>query len=153
MLLSDEELAERGINMTMLSPVIVSKLREKAASYENCMAVALKLTRLVYGMLNAPAPSEDVRVYLETVFGPVAPGSTGCQVCLAPIDFRLFAAARRGRAEIETAHANPRIHTAENTGFAHRECNIAQGNKTIIEFYQWVATILERAGYRVSPPS
>lgn len=50
----------------------------------------------------------------------------------------------RGRAEIETGHRNPRLHNAENIGFAHRECNIAQGSKTLPEFYAWIRTILER---------
>jgi len=37
-----------------------------------------------------------------------------------------------------------REHNAENVGFAHRECNIAQGAKTLPEFYRWIAEILER---------
>lgn len=153
MLKSDADLAALGINMSGLSPVIVAKLREKAAAYDACMSVAQKLTALVYGMENAPAPPEGVRVYLESLFGPFVPNSTKCQVCLKTLDYRLFDEARRGKAELETAHQNPRIHTADNTGFAHRACNIAQGNKTVAEFYDWIATILERAGYSVKRPS
>ena len=58
--------------------------------------------------------------------------------------FKLFSLAQRGKAEIETAHSDPRKHTADNVGFAHRECNIAQGNKTLKEFYSWMKEILER---------
>jgi hypothetical protein len=56
----------------------------------------------------------------------------------------LFAKAARGKAEIETGHRNPRLHNAQNVGFAHRECNIAQGSKTLEEFYTWIADIVER---------
>lgn len=153
MLKSDEELASLGIRMPDLSPVIVAKLRDKAASYDSCMSVAQKLTALVYGMKHAPAAPPDVRAYLAALFGSFAPNSTKCQICLQTLDYQLFDQARRGRAEIETAHLNPRLHTAENTGFAHRACNIAQGNKTITEFYEWIATILERAGYSIVRPS
>lgn len=106
------------------------------------MAVAQKLTALVYGMDNAPAPPPDIMVYLEQIVGRTA--TTRCQVCLLPLDFRQFAAARRGKAELETAHANPRLHTPANVGFAHRECNIAQGNRSLEEFYGWIADILHR---------
>jgi len=34
--------------------------------------------------------------------------------------------------------------TPENVGFGHRECNIAQGAKTLDEFYQWIEAILAR---------
>ncbi|MFZ1916152.1 MAG: hypothetical protein WAU58_01150, partial [Terriglobales bacterium] len=96
----------------------------------------------VYGMANAPTPPTEIRTYLERVVGQIT--TTRCQVCLLPLDFRQFAAARRGKAELETAHANPRLHTPENVGFAHRECNIAQGNRSLEEFYGWIADILHR---------
>ena len=153
MLKSNDDLAELGIDMASLSHVIVAKLREKAATYEACMSVAQKLTALVYGMENAPEPPEQIRDYLQKLFGPLVPNSSKCAVCLEVLDYSLFDQARRGKAELETAHENPRIHTAENTGFAHRACNIAQGNKTVIEFYEWIATILQRAGYSIKPPS
>ena len=37
MLLSDADLLQFGINMDGLKPQVVSKLREKSATYENCM--------------------------------------------------------------------------------------------------------------------
>lgn len=153
MLQTDAELTKLGIKMKDLSPVIVAKLRDKAAQYDACMSVAQKLTYLVYGMEHAPAPTEPIRQYLTEVFGPIVPQSTKCQVCLRTLDYRLFDDAKRGKAEIETAHQNPRLHTADNTGFAHRPCNIAQGNKTVADFYEWIATILERAGFKVTRPS
>lgn len=48
------------------------------------------------------------------------------------------------KAAIETCHKNPRMHNPENVGFGHRECNIAQGAKTLDEFYQWIEAILAR---------
>lgn len=145
MLKSDAELLAYGIDMRKLKAQVVAKLREKAAPYDACMAVAQKLTALVYEMAGAPEPPEQIREYLESMFGPMKTGATSCLVCLAPLEFGLFAEARRGKAEIETSHSNPRLHTPENVGFAHRPCNIAQGDKTLDEFYAWISAILERA--------
>ncbi len=146
MLLSDAELKGLGINMAGLKPWVVAKLREKSATYEDCMSAAQYLTWRTYGMVNAPDPDNYTRQYLDAIFGPIVKGSTGCLVCQAPLDFRLFHEARRGRAEIETAHAMARSHTAGNVGFAHRDCNIAQGDKSLDEFYDWIKGILSRAG-------
>jgi hypothetical protein len=146
MLRSDEELLALGVNMGALKPWVVSKLREKAAAYDDCMSAARYLTWLAYAMMGAPTPDNATRQYLEAEFGPIVVGATSCLVCRAPLDFALFHEARRGRAEIETAHALPRSHTAGNVGFAHRSCNIAQGDKSLEEFYDWIKTILERAG-------
>lgn len=136
--------------MSKLKPIIVAKLREKAATYEACMDVAKKLTWLAYGVDGCPPPPNPSREYLEALFGPIAPGSTTCLVCRDPIDFGDFAKAKRGKAVIETSHSNPRLHTGDNVGFAHRDCNIAQGNKTLDEFYDWIAGILRRTGRTVS---
>jgi hypothetical protein len=146
MLLSDEELLKIGINMAGLKPQIVAKLREKSAEYPSCIAVAMKLTSLVYSMADAPAAPSEVLEYLTQVGSPVVLDSTTCQICKEPLDFRLFDGARRGRAEIETSHSSPRLHTPDNVGFAHRACNIAQGNKTLDEFYNWIESILQRVG-------
>jgi hypothetical protein len=145
MLRTDGELAQLGINMARLKPQVVAKLREKAADYPSCMAVAQKLTSLAYGMLNSPDPTPEVENELRELGFPIARDSTRCLVCLSSLDFGLFAEARRGKAEIETSHSNARLHTPENVGFAHRACNIAQGNKTLEEFYAWIREILERA--------
>lgn len=144
MLLSDEDLASYGLFMANLKPQVVAKLREKAATYEECMAVARKLTWLAYQMPDAPSPSVETKHYLESFYGPMTPNSTACLVCRAPLSFSLFSMAARGKAEIETGHSNPRLHNAANIGFAHRECNIAQGSRTLAEFYRWIEQILER---------
>ena len=145
MMLSDQELLDLGIDMSKLKPGIIAKLREKAASYDDCMASAKYLTYLVYGMENAPDPDQYTRHYLEGLFGPIRVGATSCLICKSPLDFDDFSEARRGRAEIETAHAQPRLHTPGNIGFAHRDCNIAQGDKTLPEFYDWISGIHERS--------
>ena len=144
MRLPDDELLEFGLDMTKLKPQVVAKLREKAATCDACMGVAKKLTWLAYQMPAAPDVSPATRAYLEAAFGPLAFGSTNCLICLGNLSFTLFSAAVRGRAHIETGHSNPRSHSAGNVGFAHRECNIAQGNKTLPEFYQWLREILAR---------
>lgn len=144
MLLSDRELLKLGIDMKKLKPIIVAKLREKAATYEACMDVAMKLTWLAYGMPSCPPPSESCGKYLQATLGSVMPGMTTCLICRDAIDFGDFAKAQRGKALIETCHANPRVHAADNVGFAHRDCNIAQGSKTTEEFYGWIEGILKR---------
>ena len=144
MQLNDEELRALNINMAILKPGVVAKLRQKAASYEDCMEVAMKLTWGAYQMWGAPMPPPDIQAYLESFFGAMHTGTTLCMVCRLPLSFASFQEAQRGKAEIETAHRNPRAHNAENVGFAHRECNIAQGNKTLEEFYNWIAGILSR---------
>lgn len=144
MLLDDKQLMAHGINMAALKPDVVAKLREKAADYDSCILVAAKLTGLVYQMENAPTPPPEIKRCLEALFGDMAPNTTRCVICRSPLDYRLFAKAVRGKAAIETCHKNPRIHNPENVGFGHRECNIAQGAKTLDEFYQWIAEILAR---------
>lgn len=144
MLLSDKDLKDFNIDMSQLKPSVVSKLRDKSASYENCMEVAGKLTHLVYQMKDAQNCDANIKKYLEARYGSMIIGSTTCIVCREKISFKLFSLAQRGKAEIETAHSDPRKHTADNVGFAHRECNIAQGNKTLKEFYSWMKEILER---------
>lgn len=147
MLKSDEELLEQyGLDMQSLKPWVRAKLREKAAPYTDCMEVAISLTWQLYGMENAPEPPADIREYLEEHFGPIEAGYTGCLICTGSIDFNLFQEARRGYSPIETAHGQPREHKPENVGFAHRRCNIAQGSKTLDEFYDWIEGILRRVG-------
>jgi hypothetical protein len=147
MLLSDAKLRALGINVAAFKPWVVAKLRDKAATYENCMSVAQYLTWCAYSLINSPDPDAHTRQYLAALFGPIVKGTTLCLVCQAPLDFALFAAARRARAEIETAHSEPRSHTPGNVGFAHRSCNIAQGDKTLSEFYDWIKGILSRTGH------
>lgn len=145
MLLNDEELAGYGINMADLKPGVVAKLREKAADYDSCILVAAKLTWLVYQMEDAPQPPNEIKQYLEELFGRMVPNSTCCVICRLPLSYRLFSMAARGKAAIETCHKNPRMHNPDNVGFGHRECNIAQGAKTLDEFYDWIRNILDRA--------
>lgn len=145
MLLDDNKLLDYGINMAELKPGVIAKLREKAADYDSCILVAAKLTWLVYQMENAPEPPATIQEYLEDLFGPMTKNSTCCVICRLPLDYNLFSMAARGKAAIETCHKNPRMHNPSNVGFGHRECNIAQGTKTLDEFYQWIEDILGRA--------
>lgn len=144
MLESDEKLLEYGIDMTKLKNGVVAKLREKSASYDACIQVAIKLTWLVYQMEGASECPKHIKIYLENHFGKMN-NLTVCVICLDKIPFDLFHAAKRGKAHLETCHLNPRLHDSSNVGFGHRECNIAQGNKSLNEFYDWITGILKRA--------
>jgi len=151
MLLPDAELKKKyGIDIAAMKTAVQSKLREKAASYDDCMDVAGKLTWAAYQMKNAPKPPPEVFTYLSERFGNMEDASTRCIVCRDFLDFNMFEGARRGRANIETAHANPRLHNPDNVGFAHRECNIAQGGLSLEQFYDWIAGILARVRAGVS---
>lgn len=132
------------MDMGSYKPQIVAKLREKAASYDDCILSGMYLTWLSYGTIDAPICPTEVKKYLEDRFGSIKSGGTTCIVCRESLSFKLFGQAKRGRAEIETAHMEPRLHSPGNVGFAHRDCNIAQGNKTLPEFYKWIKGILVR---------
>ncbi len=145
MLESDESLKDFDINMEDLQPQVVAKLREKAAPYDSCVRVAMSLTVQAYEMPGAPAAPDDIREYLEQLFGELTLDAAECVICRQPIPFALFDEARRGKATIETCHKDARVHKPNNVGFAHRECNIAQGPKTLDGFYDWIEEILRRA--------
>jgi hypothetical protein len=145
MLLPDAELKRQyGLDLAAMKPSVQAKLREKAATYEDCMAVAAKLTWAAYQMRNAPKAPPFIGDYLSRRFGDMSHNTTRCIVCREVLDFDDFEGAQRGRALIETAHANPRMHNPENVGFAHRECNIAQGGLPLNEFYDWIRAIIAR---------
>lgn len=144
MLLDDETLLTYGLDMSKLKPGVVGKLRDKAADYDSCIKVAMKLAWLVYGMKNAPEPDPSTKAYLEFQFGKIEKEATCCIICKKQLDFNLFKLAKRGNARLETCHSNPRKHNADNLGLGHRECNIAQGNRTLEEFYSWIEGIMER---------
>lgn len=153
MLLSDAELAELGVPMHGLEEHVVRKLRAKAAPYAHCVSVAEYLTLQVYEMPGAPAcPAPLVEFLTSALDRDFQSESTACLICKEPMAFALFELAQRGKAEVETAHANPRTHLPGNVGFAHRFCNIAQGDKELNDFYAWVAGVLERNGWAISQP-
>ncbi len=145
MLLPDADLKDSfGLDLAAMKPSVQAKLREKAATYEDCMDVAAKLTWAAYQMKEAPVAPEVVQAYLSARFGPMEAGTTRCIVCREFLNFRDFDGAQRGRALLETAHSNPRLHNPENVGFAHRECNIAQGGLSLSQFYDWIRAIIAR---------
>lgn len=145
MLLSDAVLKDEfEIDLAAMKPSVQAKLREKAATYEDCMDVAAKLTWAAYQMKNAPDVPANVSTYLAARFGKMESSTTRCIVCRDFLDFGGFEGAKRGRALIETAHSNPRLHNADNVGFAHRECNIAQGGLSLSQFYDWIRSIIAR---------
>lgn len=146
MLENDKTLKDFGLNMKNLKPGVIAKLREKAASYDDCVRVALGLTVKAYNMPDAPRISDELKDYFQAIGFVLNSGSTCCEICRIPLSFDLFENAQRGKAEIETCHKDPRCHSPDNVGFAHRECNIAQGAKSLEEFYNWIQGILDRAG-------
>ncbi|MET4074521.1 hypothetical protein [Hymenobacter sp. UYCo722] len=148
MLLDDEALLKHGINMADMKPHVIRKLRDKAADYQSCIQVAMKLAWLTYQVPGAPQAPEEIQTFLEAHFGAFTPPAC-CPICLLPLDYALFEQAQRGTALIETCHMDPRSHNAANVGFGHRDCNIAQGTKSLDEFYFWISGIIERANQRV----
>ncbi len=116
------------------------------ADYEICLEVARALTIHVYEMEGAPPCPPDIAKSLGRV--PVA-GTYTCPVCCIPLALRNFELAKQSRAEIETSHIDPKadyIHTPGNVAFAHRQCNIAQGERSVPAFLDWIRGILERHG-------
>jgi hypothetical protein len=114
------------------------------ADYETCLAVARRMTYYVYSMPNAPDCPREIVKYLEKE--PVR-NSYLCPICLEPVDFNDFHEAQQSKALIETAHLDPQseyIHTPDNVCFAHRMCNIAQGDRSIEHFLEWIDGILQR---------
>ncbi|RTR25715.1 hypothetical protein LMT64_10090 [Deinococcus radiophilus] len=144
-ILDDDILLEKfNLDMQSLPEITRLKIREKAADYDSCIDVARKLTWLAYQLHGAPIPDSFTKNYLEEFFGPMVAGSTNCEICKLPLTIDLFSENRVGKAAVETAHKTPRLHNAENVGFAHRFCNVAQGNKSLDEFYLWMEEVLTR---------
>ena len=153
MLLTDDELIALGIPMNTIDAGVIQKIRAKAAPYTDCIRVAEYLTLQVYGMQGAPEIPKKIQNRLERALGSeLKINQTSCLICKMLMPFELFELARRGKAEIETAHAFPRIHQPGNVGFAHRSCNIAQGDKDLNEFYTWISGILTRNNWAITPP-
>ena len=144
-MLLDENILETNydIPMSTFSPVIKAKLREKGASYDDCLNCARKLTVLAYNMDGSPQMPESLRHYFHSL-EYITTDKTTCMVCKEPLSYDDFMKAKRGKAVLETSHASPRLHNKENVGFAHRDCNIAQGSRTLDEFYSWIHGILQR---------
>lgn len=137
---------DHGVDVRRWNARVRKRHREKAAAYSDCVQVVRKLAWLAYGMRGAPTPSDRVRVDLENQFGPIGAGTTTCLICARPLSFASFDDATPGKAEIETAHSHPRRHTPDNVGFAHRFCNIAQGDKSLEEFLDWMEATLRIHG-------
>ena len=144
MLEEDEKLIEYGIDLSKMRSQVVQKLREKSATYDMCMNVAMFLTFSVYEMPDAPKMPDDLEAFFRPLFGEARVGEGSCSICLLPLSFNLFHKAKRGKAAVETCHKQPRKHEPQNVGFAHRECNIAQGNKSLVEFYRWIEGMVKR---------
>ena len=90
MLLSDEQLLGLGINMSALKPLVVAKLRQKAATYDDCMSPARYLASSVYGMNGAPVPDEATRAYLEAYFGLIVKGRDRLSRLPRSLELRAF---------------------------------------------------------------
>ena len=118
------------------------------ADYETCLEVAKRMTYYVYCMHGAPTCPDEIVKYLEQ---KPEEDTYLCPICLLPVDFRDFEKAKQSKALIETAHLDPQaeyIHTPDNVCFAHRTCNIAQGDRSIPDFLNWMDGILKRHKYK-----
>jgi len=123
------------------------------ATYETCLDVARRLTLYIFEMEDAPPCPTGLVQYLERE--PI-PDSYVCYICGQPVTIEQINEAEVSKAVVETGHKIPfnigGIHEPDNVFFCHRECNIAQGNKIMPEFCDWIASILEFHGYEVNPP-
>lgn len=123
------------------------------ATYETCLEVARRLTLYIFEMKDAPDCPPEMIKYLERV---PKRGSYVCPICGEPVTIEQINMAEVSKAVIETAHRVPFTrggkHEPDNVFLGHRECNIAQGNQTISEFCEWIASILRFHGYDVAGP-
>lgn len=121
------------------------KITDKGASRDECLRVAIQLTREAYAMENAPEmPQELVDYFALISFRRTHEGR--CLICHAPIDYNQFAEARVGTSTIQTVHSDPRVHTPGNASFGHKQCNVAQGDRTLEEYYDWMEEVLRSVG-------
>lgn len=121
------------------------KITDKGASRDECLRVAIQLTREAYAMENAPEmPQELVDYFASISFRRTHEGR--CLICHAPIDYNQFAEARVGTSTIQTVHSDPRVHTPGNASFGHKQCNVAQGDRTLEEYYDWMEEVLRSVG-------
>jgi len=119
--------------------------KKEYATQKQCHQVAKKLTRLVYEMKNAPPCPKSIIKYLDK---KPASNQCRCPLCLRILDINDFSAAEWGKAKIEMWHNFPLSerkinHVAGNMSWGHRECNIAQGEKTTEEVLLWFKKILK----------
>ncbi len=119
--------------------------KKEYATQEQCYLVAKKLTRLIYEMKNAPSYPKSIIKYLDKK--PVS-NKCRCPLCLKILDINDFSKAKWGKAEIEMWHNFPLSekairHVTNNMSWGHRDCNIAQGEKTTKKTLSWFKTILK----------
>lgn len=126
--------------------------KKEYAAQEECFKVAQKLTRLIYEMAGAPKCPPEITKLLDKK--PIC-NSAKCPICNGSLDINDFRKAKWGKALIEMCHVQPLsehkvMHNYKNMSWAHRECNIAQGEKSIPTFLKWISGILKSHGYIIS---
>ena len=103
-------------------------------------------------MMGAPVCPPEIERLLDK---KPTQNNAKCPICNRPLNINDFGKAKWGKALIEMCHVLPLsehkvMHNYENMSWAHRECNIAQGEKSIPEFLVWISDILKAHGYTVS---
>lgn len=119
-------------------------------TYAGCLMVAAELAVQAYEMVGAPACPEEVARWLPKQ--PV-PNSGMCPICKLPLEFAEFDLAVQSKAAIDTDHLNPtleRRHVSGNVAFVHHLCNTTKGDRSLVEFEEWMAGALQRHGYQVT---
>lgn len=131
--------------------VEVDQLYAHYQTYEECLKVAQELTLQVYEMPGAPeCPQPDV----NDLSRPPVAESYRCPICLNHIEIGEFELAQQSKAAVDTDHLNPSLHplhAAGNVAFTHHECNTTKGERSLEEFLEWAAGVLERQRQFATP--
>lgn len=120
--------------------------------YEICLEIAREMTLQIYEMPDAPDCPPEIARFLPRE--PVR-GNYLCPICLEPIYVADFEEAKQSQAVIDTDHLNATLefcHVPGNVFFAHHDCNVRKGERSLKGFLDWVTELLERHGYSVTEP-
>lgn len=103
--------------------------KDEASTFKNCSEVEQKLYQVV-----------------KKVHNGVSDETTKCYYCDGEFSFDDFLKGSKNPDSIQICHLNPLsenevMHNADNCFWGHRQCNIIQGDQTIMETYKRVNQI------------
>ncbi len=122
--------------------------KKEHSSQEECFKVARKITRLIYEMDDAPVCPPEIQKYLDQE-PDKKDNPCICPLCLEKIKISDFKENVWGMAKIELWHITPLSdntpnHDADNLGWGHRTCNIAQQERTTDETIDWMESLVKK---------
>jgi hypothetical protein len=121
--------------------------KKEFATEVECYKVAQKLTRLIYEMKNAPKCPENIIPFLDKTPDPIK-NPCICPLCKEKLNINDFLDSIQGQAKLELWHLEPLTenvskHNAQNISWGHRECNVAQGDRSTNETLEWMKKIIK----------